>query len=162
MNRVFDRLTSLAACLCAQIRADGSPEPCFCGVIPGDGAVAEYAGDCETENGMAWVRLIGMYPAEGVGVESLTAGNCSAGLDAMVEIGMLRWAALPDERGNPPSASALLDSADLVTTDALTMMRAVACCPDLSSKDYILGAYTPIGPLGGLVGGVWRVTIAVA
>jgi hypothetical protein len=35
----------------------------------------------------------------------------------------------------------------------MVMRRAVACCP--GSTDWILGAYVPTGPQGGLVGGYW-------
>jgi hypothetical protein len=39
------------------------------------------------------------------------------------------------------------------------MRRAVACC--LNSKDWILGGYAPLGPQGGVVGGVWTLSMQV-
>lgn len=151
-NLVFDRLTDLAACLCAQIEKDGSPPTCFCGVIPGDTAVADYAGDCDVACGMAWVRLVSSYPAVGVGRVDETAGNCSASLGFDVELGIMRCINVPED-GGPPSDAELLESTRLQTADMMTMWRAVACCPSLSSKDFMLSGYQPMGPLGGMVGG---------
>lgn len=155
-NLVFDRLTDLAACLCAQIEKDGGPEPCFCGVIPGDAAVGDYAGDCDEKCGMAWVRLVAAYPATGVGVADETAGNCSASLGFDVEVGILRCIPIHDD-GSPLTPEEATDATTLQVADMLTMWRAITCCEAITSKDYILGGYAPMGPLGGLVGGGFQI-----
>ena len=151
-------LLSLAGCLCAQIEADGSPQPCFCGVVPGEAAVAQYAGDCDTRDGMAWVRLTTGYPSVSVGQIDQRVGNCKSGTGFDVEVGILR--AFPVEEEAPTDAE-LLAAFDQQMKDMLTMRRAIECCDAISSKDFILGSYRPSGPLGGLVGGIWNVMLAV-
>lgn len=151
---VNDRLTAIAACLCAQIETDGLPPVCFCGVVPGDQVALDYVGDnCATACGMAWVRLIGMYPSVSLGQPNTEPGNCQSLLGLEVEVGIMRCASLPDDDGTPPSAADLAGDVELQAADALTMRRALLCCA--SSQDLMLGPYTPQGPEGGLVGGVW-------
>lgn len=152
VNEVIDDLTVLAACLCEQIRDSGLPETCFCGVIPGDQVLAAYTGDCAKKCGMAWVRLTSAYPASGVMVPNEQPKNCGAGLGFGVEMGILRCAHVGTAERPPTAAEQLLD-AQLQMADMLAMRRAVVCCP--GSADWILGQYTPTGPQGGLVGGLW-------
>lgn len=158
---VQSTLHALAECLCAQIATDDSPAMCFCGVVPGDAAVADYAGDCDTETGMAWVRLISTYPATGVGVPDERAGNCGAALGFDVEVGILRMMSVGDDLGNPPTAAEQLAAVDQQVKDMMTMRRAVACCPALPGKDFTLNTYTPQGPYGALVGGFWTISVVL-
>lgn len=159
---MIDLLEALATCLCGQISADRSPDTCFCGVIPGEAAVGAYAGNCTNKCGMAWVRLMSMYPSAGLGVPDTTpAGNCAGGLDAIVEVGIMRCVVTMDEQGNPPTAAQQFAATEQQVKDSLTIRRAIACCPVLSPKDFILLNYQPTGPLGGLVGGAWQITVAV-
>lgn len=152
MNFVLPRLTDLAACLCAQIETDGLPPTCFCGVIPGDAAVGDYAGDCDDKCGMAWVRLVTAYPATAVGTLDERVGNCGSSLGVDIEVGILRC--LPvEEDGGPPPAETMVEVTGLQTADMLAMWRAINCCESLPNKEFILGGYQPMGPLGGLVGG---------
>lgn len=154
-------LTELAACLCVQIQDAPGPDVCFCGVIPGDAAVAEYAGSCNNKCGMAWVRLGTIYPSTVVGVIEEAAGNCGSGIGVDIEVGILRCAAMPDDRGNPPKPSALAASAKQCADDAMTMWRAISCCEAFGSKDFILRGYSPAGPMGGLVGGTWALSVGI-
>lgn len=160
-NPVGDLLEALAACLCAQITVDERPETCFCGVIPGDVAVANYGSNCEDRNGLAWVRLANLYPAAGVGDQSVTVGNCGADNGIEIEVGILRQMDAPEADGSPPTDAQLLATALGTYADAATMRRAIQCCSALSSKDYILGNWLPAGPLGLMVGGMWRITAVV-
>lgn len=157
---VFDLLTTLAECLCAQIVADGSPEPCFCGVVPGDSVPAQYGGDCDYKCGMAWVRLASMYPAASLGTPSELPGNCSASLGFDVEVGIIRCTSLGTAE-DLPSAGEMLGTAELQVRDAMTIWRAVSCCPAITSKDYRMSTYQPAGPLGGMVGGSYMVQLVV-
>lgn len=150
---VQETLERLGSCLCAQIVADGSPGVCFCGVVPGEAAALDYAGDCSDVCGMAWVRLVTSYPATVLGTPNLTASNCALPLGFDVELGVARCASTPDSSGNPPSAADLLGDTTLQSADMDSMRRAVLCCGD--AADWLLGVYAPIGPEGGLVGGTW-------
>jgi hypothetical protein len=156
---MFDRLTDLATCLCRQITENGGPETCFCGVIPGDAAIQDYAGDCATGCGMAWVRLVSMMPMSGVDLQNTDPGNCSSEVGAIVEVGIMRCIGSGDQRRTAPKDAELLRATEQQIKDALTMRQAIACCPSIDSKDFILGAYAPMGPMGGLVGGAWSLTV---
>jgi hypothetical protein len=147
-------LQALAACLCAQITEENAPKTCFCGVVPGSAAIADYAGDCESLNGMAWVRLVNSYPAVGVGVQDETPGSCGTSLGFDIEMGMLRHWPIQAE---PKDEAETLAATQLQLDDMMLMRRAVACCDALGGKDYSLGQYLPIGPLGDLVGGSWTI-----
>lgn len=156
MSRISDRLTALAACLCAQIEQDGLPGTCFCGVIPGEAAVAEYGGDCSDKCGMAWVRLGAMYPATGLGALDETPNNCSASLGFDIEIGIMRCIRVPEPE-YPLTPAELSEATSLQADDALTMWRAVLCCEAIPNKDIMLTGYSPMGPMGGMIGGTWGV-----
>ena len=146
----------LAACLCEQIIEAGLPEPCYCGVIPGDMAVIDFAGNCGTKCGMAWVRAVNLTPMIGVGNVSETAGNCSAELGAVLEVGIMRCIGTPTR---PPTAQEYLEAAELQMRDAMVSRKAIVCCEAFSSKDFILGSYAPVGPQGGYGGGTWQITV---
>lgn len=160
-NLVFDQLVLLADCLCTQVTAavaDGVPDVCFCGVVPGDSAVSDYGGDCAKKCGMAWVRLTGLYPSTILGEQNNDPKNCAAGLGLPVEVGMMRCT--PVGTGDtPPNGTQLLSATELQVSDALTMRRAIACCD--GSDAWSLGQYTPVGPSGGMLGGIWSLNLWV-
>lgn len=162
-NPVFARVEAISACLCAEILdpANGVPDVCFCGVVPGEAPSAMYAGNCKDKCGMAWTRLVSMYPANGVGVPLGTVARCDTGIGIEVEVGILRCMSVGDERGNPPSAQEQHDAAELQAADAMVMWKALLCCQAIPHGDVILSRYTPIGPEGGLVGGLIQVALAV-
>lgn len=97
-NAVFNRVGELAECLCAQIQdpENGVPDVCFCGVVPGDQAIGNYAGDCTEKCGMAWVRLVSLYPMGSLGTIDRTPGNCGVGLGIDVEMGIFRCISIGD------------------------------------------------------------------
>lgn len=151
-------LPDLAACLKAQMQEAGLPETCFIGVIPGSSLTADYTGDCEDACGVAWVRIPTYYPSQTVGRADDTLGNCGVGLGADIEVGILRC--LPMEE-DPMTEAEALAAYQLQIRDAEAARRAIVCCTTLRPKDYILGSYTPIGPLGGLVGGSWTAFVGL-
>ena len=155
---VYVRLTEIATCLCAEY-ADGNdaglPGLCFCGVVSGDEASFDYLGDCSDRCGMGWVRLVSAQPWTGIGVESTEPGNCSSLLGLTVEVGVYRCAHVMGSDGVPPTEEEMLAETQLQIADMMAMRRAIVCCG--GSKDFVLGAYTPIGPEGAAVGGTWDV-----
>lgn len=158
-STLFQRMTDLATCLCAQIEADGLPPFCFCGVVPGEAAILDYAGDCDPLCGMAWVRLAGAYPSMIVGAPDVSLGNCGAALGGDIEIGTMRCVPGSDDSGNPPSDAELLLATSLQIADAEAIRKAIICCP--GHKDFTIGQYTPVGPAGGMVGGAWLLSVQV-
>jgi len=160
-NGVMARLEALAACLCAQIEDpdNGVPKVCYCGVVPGDQPPAAYAGDCKVACGMAWVRLATLYPATGVGVADSRPSRCTPALGIDVEVGILRCMSVGDERGNLPSAREQRDAVDLQMADSVVMLKALLCCEAFDSDVVIVGQYQPLGPQGGLVGGMFQASM---
>ncbi len=162
-NPLAARVQALAACLCAEIQdpENGVPDVCFCGVIPGDAAVAQYAGNCKDKCGMAWVRLASAYPANAPGIILTEASTCTTGMGADIEIGMLRCMTVGDERGNMPSPQEQTDAFELQMADLMVMWKAILCCNAFPGKDILLSQYQPAGPEGGLVGGTFTISILV-
>jgi hypothetical protein len=162
-NPIFERLTVLATCLCAEIKnpAWGVPDVCFCGVVPGDAVFGMYAGDCNDVCGMAWVRMVTVYPSHAVGSLITEPANCEYGLGVDVEMGITRCMSVGDEQGNLPSPAQQLAAVELQVADALIMQRALYCCDAIPHKDVILGQYQTIGPEGGLIGGTFTMSMAV-
>jgi hypothetical protein len=153
-------LTSIADCLCETIKNSQVPDVCFCGVVPGDGIVVDFAGGCrDGRQGMAWVRMTSLYPATGVNVVDETPNNCGAGIGMDFELGIVRPVAVMDARGNPPTPEQYLAAAALANDDALVMLKALRCCPTIADLDATVGTYTPAGPEGGVVGGTWPVAV---
>jgi hypothetical protein len=160
----YELLTDLAACLCVTLEDWGLPPTCFCGVLPGQSVALDYFGGCEDDscgNGMAWVRLAALYPAMVVGVPNQTPGNCDTTLGIDFEIGVVRCISAGLDDGEPVPVEELAASTYLQTQDALAMRAAMACCSPLTSKDYVLGAYTPYGPEGLVVGGTWTAVVVI-
>lgn len=158
---VFDVLTELASCLCEQIRKDDLPEPCFCGVLPGQLVAYDYVGVCEQQDGMAWTRLATSYPAAGVGRVDQNISNCGSGIGVEIELGVLRQAPTLQEGGEPPTEAMQLESVRVQMGDMLAMWRAVNCCFSEKGTDYILQGYRPFGPQGFAVGGSFTVMVAL-
>lgn len=154
---VYAKLEALATCLCAQIALDGLPACCFCGLMPGELVPFDYIDTCDDDLcGLAWVRLLTVQPTTGIGVISETVNNCDAELGFQVEVGIVRCFTAGDTTGNPPTAAENLAATQLQIADMECMRRALSCC-DIG--DIILDNYTPIGPDGMALGGVWVATL---
>jgi hypothetical protein len=155
---IDELLASLAECLCAAVCEGDNPEPCFCGVMPGENWIAEYAGDCRDKCGSAWVRLGAAYPSVTAGEADTRPHNCGASIGVDIEVGIVRCAPVPNSVGEVDPAK-VLASAQQQAEDILTMWRAISCCPEVTKRDYILGQYSPVGPQGGLMGGIWTLAV---
>jgi hypothetical protein len=150
-------LAELAGCLCNEI--DKTPDPvCFCGVVPGSIAAWDYVDSCDEACGMAWVRLVDVVPANGLGVPNTNAGNCGSALGIDVEVGLVRCFEIPAD-GQAPTVEQMLSAAVQQSADMLTMRRAISCCS--SSKEFVVDGYVPVGPQGAVVGGIWNLSMMV-
>lgn len=161
MNVISRLLVDLAGCLCQQITDSGLPEPCFCGVMPGARVALDYVGNCEEQDGMAWVRLVTSYPSSAVGRVDSSRGNCSVGTGIDIEIGIIRSAPTMSEDGEPPEEAAQLEAADVQAGDLIAMQKAIICCLAEKDYDYIVGSYTPYGPEGFAVGGTMTLMVTL-
>jgi hypothetical protein len=165
-NRIFEALAMINECLCGKIEENGLPKLCFCGIIAGQAPYdATGVGDgCDDDDedegcGQAWVRLVTAYPSSAVGIADTNPGNCGKGVGFDVEIGILRCISIEDN-GGAIEAEEMLSATSLQIADMLTMQQALMCC-SVDSDNFVLGAYTPIGPEGMFVGGSWLASVLI-
>lgn len=148
-------MVDLASCLCQGIKdCRDIPDVCYCGLIPGAQYIDMTGADCDPA-GQAWVRLGQAFPSARVGVPDLTPGNCGAGVGTVIEVGVMRWFPIQAE---PLTDEEVLEATVIQIRDMEIMREAILCCPSLDKNDFILNTYTPLGPLGGQVGGQWTLT----
>lgn len=151
----YDLMVSLAACIETTFDEEQRPAVCFNGVIMGDGMSAAWAGECDNGLcGMTWVRLVNIYPADSPGAQNTQPANCSNGLGAEFEVGVLRCTPIDATDAEEEEADSLQTTSD-VLADMVSLRKALLCCTDLPKNEMVLGNWTPMGPLGGLVGGAW-------
>lgn len=99
-------------------------------------------------DGQLWVRLAGLSPAPKPQAQT----NCVVPFYfAEVELGLLRCASVVDEDGTPPTPTQLEMEGLAGLSDLGAMLQAIQCNPNTRE----VRRYTPQGPQGGCVGGVW-------
>lgn len=159
-SAVWPLMMELAECLCAEVtlaHTDDDPEVCFCGVLPGTGVLAEYAG----EGMMAWVRLDNAYPTDSF-PDPADSASCATYWAYVIELGVMECIpAFMDSTGALPTAEDQLYFTQRQMAGLRVLRRAVECCLEKRGidSDYVLGGYAPIGPAGGTYGGSLDVTV---
>ena len=152
----WPQLTRLRDCLCATLDDWGLPEPCFCGVVAGAMVPQDYVGSCTGKQGMAWVRLASVAPML-VYSDTGAAIPCGMPLTATVDVGVTRMAPTLNSRGEPPTVEQQEAAALLTTNDMSAAHQAITCC--FGSRDVRVLTWAPLGPDGGVVGGVWSIEV---
>lgn len=115
--------------------------------------------------GQASVAVERVYPTEDFPIEA--AGlpmRCGPGeYAAVLAVEVMRCAHTVNDQGKPPTAEQVTGDADKVAADRQTVWDAILCdfLADADPGTWTLGAWEPLGPNGGCVGGLWRVTVAV-
>lgn len=124
-------------------------------------AGAEVAWD-DCCRGQLWVRVVNLAPlvANRQGSPGLVAGSPGCGVlrwHATLGVGIVRCAAVVDDRGNAPSALTLTREAEQMTADASALSHGLLCSGLITR---VVG-WSPLGPLGGCVGGEWQIVTSV-
>lgn len=153
---IWPAIESLISCLCSQLVSDGLPPVCICAPMPGEAIATDYVSDSA---GMAWARLTSGWPSTSFPNADVTPG-CAAPLAFGVELGVAYCAPTMSDDGDPPDLTAQYEATRLQLAAMNTMRRAIACCFPGRAPNVVLGTYTPIGPEGGVVGGVWTISVA--
>lgn len=163
-------LERLRDCLCDQL-SSGDPTvddpPCRCGIVIGEQVAWDECCCRQQEDGTvccgeAWVRAVSLYPSTNFPTPDSQAPLCTSGLfAAVVELGVLRCAPSPDDQGNPPSVEDVEATARQVLVDSKAMRTAAKCCFPSDQRDVLIGAWQPVGPEGGCVGGTLTITVRV-
>lgn len=154
-DRINADLAALAGCVCA-----GLDPVCACAIMVGSELYDfQPDEDCEEECSRAWVRVAEAYPATGIGIqEEATNANCEGMINLQIEIGVVRCIEVPSD-GEAPTVSALLAASVQQIRDMVAIRKAILCCEHF--EDYMLGTYTPIGPEGPQIGGIWTMAVLV-
>jgi hypothetical protein len=158
LKEVMDKLL---ANLIAEVGGDGM---CAKTLMPGDSVLAEYVG-LEGCGGMLWVRLVTAGPSATFPQIGIRPDNCSYELAVPLEVGVLRMAPPaevilgrePILPSNEQQTAAVHQQID----DMEAMRRAIRKTDEWFDEDSVLGAYQPIGPESGVIGGSWQWTVSV-
>lgn len=142
-------LDALNAELTASGEADGL---CAIALYPGDGVPLDYG--VESCGGMAWVRLVSAVPSATFPAAEVRVNNCATTLAFEGELGLFRPAPIIEEDGELPSDEAHIAAAN-AQYDDIELMYRVFNRVKSQIEFLIVRQYTPVGPQGGVVGGVW-------
>lgn len=112
--------------------------------------------------GQVWTRLVQIVPSP-VGLQTGALGRAMHAcqmpfLQATVELGVLRCAATLDDAGRAPSAREISRDGAQGIRDMSALLGVLRCSDDVAQ----LGAWTPVGPNGGCVGGFWTVQMLLS
>lgn len=147
------QLQNLADCVCQLLAEKGAGETCWCGVYPGNEVAWDFCGECSGDTcGMGYVHVYSMFPSERFPSEAIGGNACAAPLAVEVRVGALRCLPVADEQGSLPDEGLLLEASLAAVADASAMYEAMCSCIPAGS----IGAYLPMGPRGGCVGGEWQ------
>jgi len=155
--RVESVLIELADCLCQEIKKREMPEPCFCGVLPGDEAPLVYCNACR--GGQAWVRLVGV--GEPMGDFTIPTNVCAGVIIVQIEMGMVHGYLPVDGDGEPADMSRALAATTRQLDEMDAMYHVLTCCPLTMQEKVSSLSYTPVGPDGTCLGGIWSGIIPV-
>lgn len=150
-------MQSLLAEMIVAIETEPLPAFCYTGIMPGGVVSLDYCQECDDTCGMAWVRLASIREE----VEDDTPSRCSTTFSVNIEMGMVRCHATSDEEGNPMPVEYQFAKAEAQMDEQAVMRRVLLCSETAQGYDKLLGAYLPIGPEGGCVGGAWTAQYSV-
>lgn len=153
----------LLECFCAALAVNPNP-PKYCAVrageeIPQD--LGSRVGD-ECCEGLGYVKVAGIFPSTDFPEQDTTSYECIRAWAVEFELGVFRCA--PGQVGTlVPDAAWLATSVQLMD-DAQAMRKAVCCLiaqlPPGTGQ--LPGAWAPLGPQGGCIGGTMAFTVQVA
>lgn len=157
-------LAGRAVCHCHQYGGDSPPpaDDCACKCLitvvdPDTGNEVEMRA-----SGQAWVRLV-QVAGESYNRRSSGAAGGSRGWGAcvtdtpfrvIVEVGVYRCVAVPQDNGQPPTVEERTADARQLHADVAVLWRIRQCCPVLVGAE--LDRIEPMGPAGGCAGASMR------
>jgi hypothetical protein len=147
----------LAACV-VELRADGTDgNLCATTKYPGEAAPLDYA-EC---GGMLWVRLATTAPTTQFPNAESRPNVCASTLAFNLEVGLMRPSPIPEDTFGDfqlPSDQEHSESTDRQMDDMEAIYRGlVRASRDIEMVS--IGSYTPVGPVGGTVGGTWTLVV---
>lgn len=162
-------MIELAATTQNQLVKNGLPPIDKVTIQPGAVIVADYVGngkDC----GEIIINLITAYPSNPFPQQTLTstrsgkaAIGCGVVLAYQLAVSVLRCAPVmtgTKQAPIPPTMDVVLAATRLQMADMQATRTAICQALNNTGRDYQLGAYTPVGADGGVVGGTWALLVA--
>lgn len=132
------------------------------GTVPGlvhlsPGAEVAWDNCCEG-GGQLYVRVVQQYPSgRPFPSQDLSANSCSPLMRvALCAVGVIRCAHTLDSDGRPPTAAEMTGDTKATLRDAEALWDTLVCEVKPEVPGLIVGAWTPLGPQGGCVGGEWQ------
>lgn len=149
--KAIEAIIDLAECVCGMLATEGAGETCWCGLYPGAEVSWEYCGtECTADAcGMGYVRLALATPYE-VFPSPAIDDRCTLPMFWALEVGALRCLPVPHD-GSVLDVGPMAEVAIGQMLDARALRKAIKCC----GHSFGLGAWVPLGPSGGCVGGAW-------
>lgn len=152
----------LLAALVVQLREDGlDTDLCAKAIYPGMLVPLDYG--LESCGGQAFVRMTTAVPSSVFPNADASPMSCLTTLAYTFEVGVSRPSTYLDfaaGEANLPSDEEQIASAHNQYADMMAIRAAVKRTRD-DVDLVVLGAYTPFGPDGGVVGGYWTVTVGM-
>lgn len=131
-------------------------------LAPGGTPPLDQCCDCAAGQGMAYVQIDRVAPTDNFPVQQ-TGAMRTPPAEQIVElnIAVIRCAAVVDDQGRAPSSERMTADALKVQRDRAIVDEAIRCCflGDADPGTFVIGAFTPIGPTGGCVGGNTGLTL---
>lgn len=161
---VLPTAQNLLECLCEHIALVPDP-PDKCELRTGKVVVGgvSLVGEDECCQGLAWVRVVSIFPSQ-LGFPEQDTAPLGSGcppewLSVIMEMGVLRCAPTG-------TTTALPTAAEWATAFANTMhdaaaMRDAFCCLEGGFEEKVLGVWEPLDVEGGCMGGIQTVTVWV-
>lgn len=145
-------------CLVTNLTNTRAGAPCVALVHPGEMAPMYGWCKCDDGEGMAWVRVVNIFPTVTFPAPANTVvrPNTITQFGVVLELGRDLCYRTPQDNSMP--APAVLDSATRdVMDDAAAMRKTAWCC--LPSVPRVPGMWLPRGPAGAIHGGTMQVTV---
>lgn len=141
----------------------GDTNFCVISMMPGSDVPYDYGQ--EACGGILWVRLTSAAPSVSFPANDITAANCFSTLAYPLEIGIMRPAPLAEVLDSQlilPTASENALAVDRQMLDMQAMYRAIYAFKEAQDiEDLMPGSYQPRGPEGGVVGGIWTLSVGL-
>ena len=159
MRALPEMMAALLESLTAEIRKAGKEEDfCAISIYPGTAVPVDFGPESGCR-GTAWVRLVGANPSVSFPNADNGINNCVYTLAYTVEMGMVGPAPVMEDRlGNfvVPDDVEQFEASMRMMGELEMMHRAIK---NAGIDQLILGDWTPQGPEGGVMGGLWTMMI---
>lgn len=160
INGLADRLL---ACFCTALAANPNP-PRYCALRGGEEVAQDLGSRVGDEccEGLGYVKVASIFPSTDFPEQDNVSYECVRAWAVTFELGVFRCA--PGQVGTLVPAAAWQATAQQLMDDAQAMRKAICCLTAQlpPGTGQLPGAWVPLGPQGGCIGGTMEFTVQVA